>query len=197
MDDLLTDVAARALLGAGATGVERAVLATAGRAVHIFLTRLLTRATALSSGSHRSSADVRDLAVALAQSGIPLSALQCDHPDDWCTIEPGDAAAPAEAPEFSSVFATPTPQLPHAPVPRFPPMPAAHLCQTTPIQKAPCTDYIAMRRQQGKERVELQTAMNNLSLRRHGGIAIEGHPELRVLVHTRSPPYLALHNPGK
>ena len=57
-------------------------------------------------------------------------------------------------------------------------------------------DYGKYRWALARDKLDIQEALINLNLRR-GAIQIEGFPDLKVIAHTRSPDYLALHNSHK
>lgn len=192
MDPVLEVAAARAFRDAGAASVEAGVVEATARHVHIFLGRLINRAATLSSGSMRSQGNARDIGAALCHHGISIESLRAVPRAGTRSIEIAVGAVETSEPEFTSVFAAPGPQLPHAVGPRFPPLPAAHHCMSTPQVTEARDDYVTVRKEQARERDEMLSALINLRIRTDGGIQIEGFPHLSVLRHTGSPPY-----PGK
>lgn len=193
MNPVLKVAVATAFRDAGADSAEAGVLEEGARGLHIFLENLLKHAVKFSEGSHRTEPNARDVAAALECVGLSVAALSPVNAGGQPLIDCDRESPEPPVAEFRSPFAAPGPPLPHAPPPRFPKLPAAHLCMSTPQKKEPLDDYNAVEQERGKERMEMIEALINLQLRQTGGgIEVAGYPELRVLAHTRSPPYLSV-----
>jgi histone H3/H4 len=200
MDPAVTMAAAQAFRAAGASTVDGGVLDETARATHIFILRLLKQAVTLSSGAHRSEANARDLAMALERLGYPICLLQeAAGRQSGEPIEVPVLPPTSPVPEFQSKFAKSVPPLPHAVGPRYPKLPAAHLCMATPQVPEPRNDYVTVRQELGRERTDMLSAFINLRLGEVGGIEVEGFPHLKVLAHSPkiAPPYLSFHNQDK
>ena len=204
MDPALEVAAAHVFRAFGIDLAEPSGLERTARGAHIFLESLLRHAVKFSGGSNRSEGNAFDLLAALGSMGTSINLLRCVPPIAFESTEVPVAVSVLANPTFKSMFAKPGPVLPHAAGPRFPEVPVAHLCMSTPQVKEPRDDYVAVRQEQGKELTEMRDALINLRLRSTGGgIEVAGFPHLRVLAHTKSPPYLSHyagthgHNPGK